>query len=237
MLLLRLSLKRNFAYPRRKRRDRWRSYLDGGRRRCHLHFPGVSHMFMFAWSKDSLVDVAWAAGLIIASYWLVLWMAVTYWAARDIHARTGNWLFQFTAVLLVAVGSVPGLGIYYLVRPSSTRRQRFFLTLAEQVLQKDLEELQCNACGRVVQDHYLICPACLAQLKRACAGCSKALENSWEICPYCLTERRPAAAMIGEQFPEPVAEPASTPDRAAPLAPPAPALPLAVSTAPEGLAS
>jgi RNA polymerase subunit RPABC4/transcription elongation factor Spt4 len=192
-------------------------------------------MFLLEWPGGSWEATAWDAGLIVGGYWAALWLAVTYWAARDIHNRTGNWLFQVLAVILVAAGSLPGLAVYMVLRPRTTRRVRYLRTLEEHALQKVLgEELECPRCTRLVQEEYLVCPACLTQLKRACASCTRPVDDAWDVCPYCLAERSEGSGLVGEQMPtvEPAPVPVQVETAPASEAPggPAAALPVAGAT-------
>ena len=46
----------------------------------------------------------------------------------------------------------------------------------------------CPACGSSVEDDYMVCPWCAADLHPdACAGCRRDLERGWKVCPSCGT--------------------------------------------------
>ncbi|MDZ7837408.1 MAG: zinc ribbon domain-containing protein [Actinomycetota bacterium] len=47
------------------------------------------------------------------------------------------------------------------------------------------ETNQCPACGKLVNDDFLICPHCRKKLKNSCINCSRPLELDWKVCPYC----------------------------------------------------
>lgn len=163
----------------------------------------------------------WAL-LLIGGYWAAFWLAVSFWTLRDMRMRSGNWLFGAVATLMVAVGSLPGLALYLVMRPRTTRTQRYLRSLEEEALEVVLaDEVSCPGCRRTVRDDYLVCPACLTQLKHSCLVCSKAIDQAWQLCPYCLApaNEAPSEAVL----PIPVVRPM--------VAPPRPAL------SPNGLAS
>ncbi len=196
--------------------------------------------FLLEWPGGSWQESLRLTGLVIGLYWAALWLAVTFWAARDARIRSGSWTFSMAAVLLVGLGSLPGLAVYMLIRPRSTQRQRYLRTLQEEALQRLLsEEEHCPACKRVVRSEYLVCPACLMQLKRSCHACSKPLSEDWQVCPFCMVPANETARPLGGRRAAaarravPAAAITVTPAPAAPT--PAPAA--AVSQAPSTLAS
>jgi hypothetical protein len=177
-------------------------------------------MFLLEWPGGSWETTLRWSLLTIAAYWLLFWLAVTYWAARDGQMRSGNAAFSAFAVLLVGVGSLPGLAVYLMVRPRSTRRQRYLRSLEEEALEAVLgEEEHCPACKRAIRADYLVCPACITPLKHSCLLCSKPIDQSWQMCPYCLApaNETPAAAAkpIPMARPQPAAARKKTPAAAA----------------------
>src|SRR5690349_8610573 len=119
------------------------------------------------WPGGSWEATATGVAAIFVIYLAVLWLAVVYWTARDIHQRSGSGIVEIGAVLLVAVLFVPGLWLYLVLRPRKTRAQRYAIILEEQALELELDRAEaCPGCRRVVRDEYLICPACKTQLKK-----------------------------------------------------------------------
>ncbi|MFN8506576.1 MAG: zinc ribbon domain-containing protein [Dehalococcoidia bacterium] len=195
--------------------------------------------FLAEWPGGSWQETLRLAALSVGIYWAALWLAVTFWAGRDARVRSGSGAFSALAVLLVAAGSVPGLALYLLVRPRSTERQRYLRSLQETALQRLLmEEEHCPACKRVVRAEYLMCPACLMQLKRSCAACSKPLAENWQVCPFCMAGTNETAVHLKDRrrarqaAAVPVVAVSITPAAAA-----APAVAATVQTAPGTLAS
>ena len=43
----------------------------------------------------------------------------------------------------------------------------------------------CSQCGASVQEDFVFCPRCGAELLTACPECHRAVETSWTHCAYC----------------------------------------------------
>ncbi|MBF6599189.1 MAG: zinc ribbon domain-containing protein [Dehalococcoidia bacterium] len=141
------------------------------------------------------VDNGWAnaaiiAGIVVAAYLLIMWLAAVVWTARDIHARTQDGVTQAICVLLVAVFNLPGVLLYFLLRPRETLVER-----AERELELDafLHEVDdaatCPGCQRRVDASFIACPYCRTRLATPCPGCARNVAEAWTLCPYCLRER------------------------------------------------
>ena len=149
-------------------------------------------MLLAVW--DTLEDnwESWAilAGLIFGAYLLVVWLAATYWAYKDIGARTRDPLTQVLMVLLVLVFFLPGLLLYLIIRPKLTLAERYDRQLEAEALLRELqEEPACPFCRRKIGGDFLICPYCRTALGAACGSCTRVLSFSWVVCPYCGAER------------------------------------------------
>lgn len=204
--------------------------------------------FLMEWPGGSWLETLRLAAIGVGIYWAALWLAVTFWAGRDARIRSGSWAFSALSVLLVGTASLPGLALYLLVRPRSTQRQRYLRSLQETALQRLLmEEEHCPACKRVVRSEYLVCPACLMQLKRSCTACSKPLAENWQVCPFCMAGVNETAVPLGERRRARQAAAVPVPVGIVPVTPPAVAavsitpaaapVTAAVQTAPGTLAS
>ncbi|MCC6381239.1 MAG: zinc ribbon domain-containing protein [Dehalococcoidia bacterium] len=185
-------------------------------------------MYLMEWPGGSWQATAWGVAFLIGAYLAAFWLALVFWTARDARQRTGSFAAQMAAALLVLSLFLPGLFIYLMVRPRRTLAQRYAQMLEEEALRLELDrEVACPACSRRIRDDYLVCPACLTELKQACGSCTRPLANAWRVCPYCMAERTP------EPLPAPA--PAFRPE-AVPVAPPT-AVVGAISPDVSGLAS
>lgn len=177
-------------------------------------------------------------GAVFGTYYAAVWLSAIVWAYRDIRERTRDPLSQILAVFMVLVFSLPGLLLYLILRPRHTLADQYERTLEEEALLQGIEEqLNCPTCRRHIENDYVVCPFCAAQLKEPCSTCGKPTANSWAACPYCATPKRQsltAGAPTGGRRSAPVvALVASAPVSAAPAAPAGQsAQPVAVSAFP-----
>ena len=113
-------------------------------------------------------------------------MGLILWTVRDVRARTRDVLVQLMAVLMVVIFNLPGLFLYWLLRPSETLATAYDRALEEEAIMQDLEErAACPGCKQPIQSDFLLCPNCSTKLKRQCASCGRLLNLKWTVCPYC----------------------------------------------------
>lgn len=134
---------------------------------------------------------------------LAFWVSLALWTYRDISSRSSDSLVRTMAVLLVAVLNLPGLFLYFILRPKETIVEAYERSLEEEALLQDIEERDsCPVCKQPVREDYLVCPNCHTQLKKSCSNCSRLLLLQWDICPYCGTPsptQRLAAPLVAEE--------------------------------------
>jgi hypothetical protein len=130
-----------------------------------------------------LIGIGFAAAFLSA-----LWLSLIIWTFRDIRRRSRDPLARILAVLVVTVLFLPGMLVYFILRPHRTLEEEFQQTLEEEALLQSIEDhTLCPGCGRRVQDEWVACPSCYTRLKKACHHCGKAMELAWNLCPYCGT--------------------------------------------------
>ncbi len=140
-----------------------------------------------------LVVTGFAAAFIAA-----LWLSLIIWTFRDIRRRSRDPLARILAVLIVAVLFLPGILVYFILRPQTTLEEDFQKTLEEEALLQSIEDsVVCPGCGRRVRDEWVACPSCYTRLKKPCHQCGKLMELSWNLCPFCST---PAPGMRRENL-------------------------------------
>src|SRR5438067_13414835 len=71
---------------------------------------------------------------VLAAYFVALWIAAIWWTFRDIRSRTHDFLLQLAATLLVTVFSLPGLLIYFFLRPPRTLSDLYDVAIAAEVM-------------------------------------------------------------------------------------------------------
>lgn len=117
---------------------------------------------------------------------LALWLALVFWAYRDMRARSRDRLAQFAVAVSVAVLNVFGVFVYVLLRPRETLAEAYERSLEEEALLQEIEEKpKCPGCSQSVREEWQVCPNCHTRLKKPCHLCGNLLELSWTICPYC----------------------------------------------------
>ncbi len=161
--------------------------------------------------------VAWGAAFLAA-----LWLSLIIWTYRDIKSRGKDPLIRFLAVLVVAVLFLPGIVIYFILRPANTLEEEYQHTLEEEALLRSIEEAPtCPGCGRRTKENWLVCPHCHTKQRKPCHHCSYMMELAWNICPHCGTPApglrredmtleealQPLALDFPEELPAVVAEP------------------------------
>ncbi len=125
-------------------------------------------------------------GAFFGAYLLAIWISLIVWAFRDVRARSRDLFAQLFSVALVVIFNIPGLLLYFLLRPRETLADRYERELGEEALLQDIEEKHaCPACNQKVQADFLYCPNCHTKLKRRCDNCHRITSLRWNICPYC----------------------------------------------------
>lgn len=118
----------------------------------------------------------------------VLWISLVIWTNRDIRKRARDPLVFILATVLVAILNLPGVLIYFILRPQYTLEEEYQRTLEEEALLQAIEDqMLCPGCERRVKDEWQICPNCQTKLKKICQHCGKLMDLPWNICPYCGT--------------------------------------------------
>ncbi len=147
---------------------------------------------------DRFLQIAVALG---GAYLAGLWISLVIWTYRDIRARTNDGLVQLLAVLIVTVFNLPGILLYFVLRPRETLAEGYERSLEEEALLHEFNAVQaCPACKSRVEPDFLVCPLCQTQLRQPCLSCQRPLSPQWKVCPYCgrPVQREPAARPMAE---------------------------------------
>jgi RNA polymerase subunit RPABC4/transcription elongation factor Spt4 len=137
------------------------------------------------------IDALIARGLQIlialgGAYFIALWFVLIVWTFRDIETRSRSVITQVLSTLLVVLFWIPGLALYWVLRPKETLDEAYQRSLEEEYLLQDLEELPlCPNCQHYVEDDFQLCPHCQTQLKDNCHNCDRLVDLRWPVCPYC----------------------------------------------------
>ncbi|MBI3942777.1 MAG: zinc ribbon domain-containing protein [Chloroflexi bacterium] len=129
--------------------------------------------------------------MVFGVFFVAFVLSLVVWTARDIHNRTRDIFAQLLAILLVLIFNLPGLLLYFILRPPETLSEVYERALEEEALLQELENRQvCPTCQQRVEDTWQFCPTCHTRLKKLCAECNRILDLRWELCPYCGYEMK-----------------------------------------------
>jgi RNA polymerase subunit RPABC4/transcription elongation factor Spt4 len=125
-------------------------------------------------------------GVLLGSYFLLLWAASVLWAYRDIRMRSDDISVQVLAVGLVLCIPFAGIPLHMILRPRQTLAEKYERSLEEEYLRRDVEErFACPTCQRPIESDFILCPHCHTMLRRRCASCNRVVDLTWSVCPYC----------------------------------------------------
>ena len=96
-------------------------------------------------------------------YWIVLWLAASYWAFRDMQSRTDNPLAPYLAAAFVIIFTpilFPlAVFTYRIIRPQERIGEVYERNLAEEAMLAEIEAIpHCPSCERRVDGAWIICP-------------------------------------------------------------------------------
>src|SRR6188474_488238 len=154
---------------------------------------------LIGWPGGSIESTAKLAGLLVASYLLVLWLSALVWTYRDVRSRTNDQTSQVIAVLLVALFNLPGLMVYLVIRPQAPLADSYERSLESEAILHELQlaATSCHNCRRPIEDDFMVCPYCRSVLREPCRSCSKLVRTTWSACPFCAIERTPQRQLAG----------------------------------------
>ena len=137
---------------------------------------------------ERLTDVLLITIAFMGAFLAALWLSMVIWTFRDIRSRTRDIFAQILAALVVAILNLPGLLIYFILRPPETLAEAYTRSLEEEALLQGIEEADvCPGCGQRALPEYIVCPTCHTKLKKTCQHCGRAIQLRWTVCPYCGT--------------------------------------------------
>jgi RNA polymerase subunit RPABC4/transcription elongation factor Spt4 len=133
-------------------------------------------------------NLALYATTFASAFLIALWVSLVLWTFRDIRSRTRDIIAIFLAMVIVLIFTLPGLLLYFFLRPNRTLEEVYQASLEEEAMLASLAgRITCPGCSRVVDPDWIVCPSCSTRLRKPCGGCKRPLELSWVICPYCAT--------------------------------------------------
>jgi RNA polymerase subunit RPABC4/transcription elongation factor Spt4 len=130
--------------------------------------------------------------MLLGAYGVLFLLSLVIWTIRDIRSRSRDVLLQILVTLLVLVFNIPGLLLYFVLRPQQTLTEAYEHALSQEAMLKDIEgRFVCPSCKRNVDAEYVVCPYCATELRKSCSSCHRPLELNWTACPYCGQKQVP----------------------------------------------
>ena len=126
-------------------------------------------------------------------YWVILWLAASYWAFRDMQSRSDNPLAPYLAAAFVIIFTpilFPlAVFTYRIIRPQERIGDVYERNLAEEAMLAEIEAIpHCPSCDRRVDAAWIICPSCRTRLNRVCPNCTRLVGLDWSLCAWCGRE-------------------------------------------------
>ena len=145
---------------------------------------------------------------LIVAYLAILWLATAFWVFRDARRRTKDVISPYVAaggvVALTPFLFPLGVIAYRVVRPPETVTERAARDLESYVLAASVDHTRCRTCARTVDETWMRCPACGADLAVGCPACGGRVEFDWSVCAWCAHDLEPlgdAATMPAQVLP------------------------------------
>jgi RNA polymerase subunit RPABC4/transcription elongation factor Spt4 len=120
------------------------------------------------------------------AYFALLSLSLVVWTWNDVSARSRDIFARLAAPLMVLVFNLPGLLLYFILRPRETLAEAYERELEAEALLQDMQSRDvCPECGHAAQPDFVVCPLCQTELSHACLSCGRLLQLNWKACPYC----------------------------------------------------
>jgi RNA polymerase subunit RPABC4/transcription elongation factor Spt4 len=120
------------------------------------------------------------------AYFMLLSLSLVVWTWNDVSSRSRDIFARLLSPLMVLVFNLPGLLLYFILRPQETLAEAYERELEAEALLQDMEQRDvCPECGYSVEPDFVVCPRCEAELRYACISCGRLLQLNWRACPYC----------------------------------------------------
>jgi hypothetical protein len=132
---------------------------------------------------------------VIFGMFAALWGFTVLWVWSDSGERTTSVFFRLIVTLFVLPFNIPGLIIYYLIRPPLTIEEVYWSELERKYLVYETADLNdCPRCEEALMPGFNNCPNCGYVVKIKCPGCSVMVDRNHKYCQFCGEQNRQRAA-------------------------------------------
>jgi len=139
----------------------------------------------------------WNFGTLLQSIFVmfaILWGFTVLWVWSDSSERTSSLLFRMSVTIFVLPFNIPGLIIYYLIRPPLTIEEVYWSELERRYLVYETAELNdCPKCDEALMPGFNNCPNCGYVIKVKCIGCGVMINREHKYCQFCGEQNRQRA--------------------------------------------
>jgi len=134
-------------------------------------------------------------------YFIIIWIFLIVWVAKDISNRTQSSFMQVISVLIMILFTPLGIFLYLLIRPWKTLFDQYSEEIEEnlkflndevkaKIWKENFEVISCPQCKAEIEKEFKFCPSCKAKLKKICENCWEILELDCKKCPSCWDEKK-----------------------------------------------
>ena len=124
------------------------------------------------------------ASMVMVFFVIAIWILTIVWVIKDSTARGVSPVKWGIISLIPFIGAI----VYSALRPPMLLTDKQEQEIDYMLRQRELMKYgECGRCSYPVEDDYIMCPNCGAQLKNVCPNCGKPLNPEWNACPWCCT--------------------------------------------------
>jgi hypothetical protein len=135
---------------------------------------------------EMIGQVLQALAFVGTAYFVLVSLSLVAWTWNDINVRSRDMFARLLAPLMVLVFNLPGLLLYFILRPRETLAEAHGRELEAEALMQDMDKRDvCPECGCPIQPDFVFCPVCRVEVQHACLSCGRLLQLNWRSCPYC----------------------------------------------------
>jgi len=124
-------------------------------------------------------------GLFLGVVLVIFWIVIIGWVWIDSGDRTSNRGIRVGYIFLVFLFNIPGLIIYFIIRPNETIEEIYWADLERRYLKFETAELgDCPKCGSQLFPGYIFCTSCGHRIRKRCPRCNVLVDKNHKYCEF-----------------------------------------------------
>jgi hypothetical protein len=136
--------------------------------------------------------IAGIAIRLAVAYLVLVWLAVALWSFVDMRRRTRNLVAAYASAAMVILASPVlfpfAVIVHRIVRPEEFTSEHRLSELRQKALEAETVAPRCPDCAVIIDDEWLVCPACRRALGHHCQVCGRTAALEWDVCAWCGAE-------------------------------------------------